>query len=195
MKAVQRTQILPYDQYEKLRPLLRPLFIAEKDRHRLAVGEHVTLLFENVQTVWYQVQEMLRSEQIASEEGIAHELDTYNELLPGPNELAATLLIEFTDTAQRDENLRKLAGLEDQIALVIGERRQKARVDLRQVSPERVSSVQFIRFSLGGLDAESFAALCAQGRIAVEVTHPAMTVRAAINGPLAAALALDLAQS
>jgi hypothetical protein len=85
MKAVHRGQILPYDQYEKLRPLLRPLFIAEKDRRRLSVGEHVTLLFENAQTVWYQVQEMLRSERITSEAGIAHELDTYNELLPGPN--------------------------------------------------------------------------------------------------------------
>jgi Protein of unknown function (DUF3501) len=195
MKAVQRTQIMPYDQYERLRPLLRPLFIAEKNRHRLAVGPHLTLLFENVQTVWYQIQEMLRSERIDSEEGIAHELDTYNELLPGPNELAATMLIEFADTSQRDENLRKLAGLENQIALVIGDRRQKARVDLRQVSPERVSSVQFIRFALGGLDAEGFTAMASQGRIAVEITHPAMTLRAPIEGDLAAALVQDLAQS
>jgi len=195
MKAVQRSQILPYDQYERLRPLLRPLFIAEKDRRRLAVGPNVTLLFENVQTVWYQVQEMLRSERIESEAGIAHELDTYNELLPGPNELAATMLIEFADPAQREENLRKLAGLENQVALVIGERRQKARVDLRQVSAERVSSVQFLRFSLGGLDAEGLMAMAGQGRIAVEISHPAMMVRAPISGSLAAALAQDLAQS
>jgi uncharacterized protein DUF3501 len=192
---VQRSQILPYEQYENLRPLLRPLFIAEKDRRRLAVGEHVTLLFENVQTVWYQVQEMVRSEQISSEEGIAHELDTYNELLPGPNELAATMLIEFTDAARRDENLRKLAGLEDRIYLVIGERRQKARVDLRQVSPERVSSVQFVRFPLGGIDAQEFAAPAAQGKIAVEIAHPAMQVRAPITGVLAGELAKDVAQS
>jgi Protein of unknown function (DUF3501) len=195
MKAVQRGQILPYDQYEKLRPLLRPLFIAEKDRRRLAVGEHVTLLFENAQTVCYQVQEILRSERISSEEGIAHELDTYNELLPGPNELTATLLIEFTDAAERDENLRQLAGLENQIHLLIGDRRHQARVDLRQVSPERVSSVQFVRFALGGIDAEGFAANAAQGRVAVEITHPAMTVRAPISGALAAALAQDLSQS
>jgi Protein of unknown function (DUF3501) len=195
MKAVQRSQILPYEQYEKLRPLLRPLFIAEKNRRRLAVGEHLTLIFENAQTVWYQVQEMLRTEHITAEEGIEHELDTYNELLPGPNELAATLLIEFTDTAQRDENLRKLVGLENHLFLVIGERRQKARVDLRQVSTDRVSSVQFLRFSLGGLDARGFTAKAAEGHIAVEVTHPHMTARAAVNGPLAAALAEDLAEN
>ena len=195
MKAVQRNQVLSYDQYEKLRPLLRPLFIAEKERRRLAVGEHVTLLFENAQTVWYQVQEMLRSERIESEEDIAHELDTYNELLPGPNEVAATLLIEFPDPAQRDENLRKLTGLEDQISLVIGDRRHQARVDMRQIASERVSSVQFVRFGLGEIDAETFAQGAAQGRIAVEITHPAMIVRGLISGPLAGALAQDLSQS
>lgn len=195
MKAVQRNQVLSYDQYEKLRPLLRPLFIAEKERRRLAVGEHLTLLFENAQTVWYQVQEMLRSERIESEEDIAHELDTYNELLPGPNEVAATLLIEFPDPAQRDENLRKLTGLEDQISLVIGDRRHQARVDMRQIASERVSSVQFVRFGLGEIDAETFAQGAAQGRIAVEITHPAMIVRGLISGPLAGALAQDLSQS
>ena len=195
MKAVQLGQILPYDQYEKLRPLLRALFIAEKDRRRLAVGEHVTLLFENAQTVWYQVQEILRTERISSEAAIAHELDAYNELLPGPNELAATLLIEFTDPAQREERLRQLAGLENQLYLLIGDRRQPARVDLRQVSPERVSAVQFVRFGLGGIDAGGFATQAAQGQIAVEITHPAMTVRAPISGALAAALAQDLSQS
>ena len=175
--------------------MLRPLFIAEKDRRRLSVGEHVTLLFENAQTVWYQVQEMLRSERITSEAGIAHELDTYNELLPGPNELAATMLIEFTDPAQRDENLRKLVGLENQLYLLIGDRRQKARVDLRQVSADRVSSVQFVRFTLGGIDADGFTAQAAEGRIVVEITHPEMTVRAPVSGALAAALADDVSQS
>ncbi len=195
MKAVQRSQILSLEQYDKLRPLLRPLFIAEKDRRRLAVGEHVTLLFENAQTVWYQVQEMLRSEHIAAEEGIAHELDTYNELLPGPNELAATMLIEFVDPAQRDENLRRLVGLESHINLVIGERRHKARVDLRQVSTERVSSVQFVRFGVGGIDAQEFAAKAEQGRVAVEITHPLMQVQGRIEGALARSLAEDLSQN
>ena len=195
MKPVQMAQILSYELYEKLRPLLRPLFIAEKDRRRLTIGEHVTLLFENAQTVWYQVQEMLRSERISSEEGIAHELDTYNELLPGPNELAATMMIQFTDAAQRDENLRKLAGLENQIYLRISDRRQKARVDLRQVSDERVSSVQFVRFALGGIDAEGFATKARQGQISVEIEHPAMTMSAPITDTLAAVLVEDLIQS
>ena len=193
MKAVHRAQILPFEQYEKLRALLRPLFIAEKSRRRLAIGEHLSLLFENAQTVWYQVQEMLRTERIATDEGIEHELDTYNELLPGPNELAATMLIEYADAAERDENLHKLIGLENHVSLLIGERRQKARFDLRQVSTERISSVHFVRFPLGGIDAPTFAAQAAEGRLVVEVTHPQMTVRTPITGVLAAALAEDLA--
>ncbi|MGO9057024.1 MAG: DUF3501 family protein [Candidatus Binataceae bacterium] len=195
MRAVQRSQILPYQQYEKLRSLLRPLFIAEKNRRRLAVGEHLTLLFENAQTVWYQVQEMLRTEQITSDEGIAHELDTYNELLPGPNELAATLLIQFPDAAQRDEKLRKLIGLENHVSLLIGERRHKGRFDLRQMDAERVSSVQFVRFPIGGIDARDFIAKAAEGGIMVEISHPEMPVRATISGTLAAFLAEDLVQN
>ena len=105
------------------------------------------------------------------------------------------MLIEFTQAAQRDENLRQLVGLENHISLLIGERRQKARFDLRQVSTQRVSSVQFLRFPLGGIDAQTFAARAAEGRIVVEITHPQMTVRTPISGVLAAALAEDLAQN
>ena len=195
MKAVQRGQIVPREQYEKVRPLLRPLFIAEKSRRRLAVGEHLTMLFENAQTVWYQVQEMLRSEGISDEAAIGHELDTYNELLPGPNELSATLLIEYPEPVQREANLRKLVGLEEHLWLVIGERREKARFDLRQVATDRVSSVHFLRFQLGGLDAKEFLIKAAQEQIAVELTHPHLCARAAIAGGLAAALAEDLAQT
>jgi hypothetical protein len=195
MRAVQRSQILPFEQYDKLRALLRPLFIAEKSLRRLPVGEHLTFLFENAQTVWYQVQEMLRTEQIASEEGIAHELDTYNELLPGPNELAATLLIEFTDAKERDERLRQLIGLENHVSLLIGERRHQCRFDVRQMDAERVSAVQFVRFPTGGIDAQDFIAKAAAGAIVVEVSHSEMPVRATISGALAASLAEDLAQN
>jgi hypothetical protein len=88
VQPVSIKEILPFQQYEILRPRLRPLFIAEKDRRRLAVGDHMTLLFENGQTVWYQVEEMLRAEKISDEAAIRHEIDTYNELLPKLGELA-----------------------------------------------------------------------------------------------------------
>lgn len=193
MNAVHRNELLSLEQYERLRPLLRPLFIAEKDRRRLELGEHLTLLFENTQTVWYQVQEILRSEKIAAEAEIGHELDTYNEILPGPNQLSATLLIQYGDPAQRDAQLRKLVGLENHLWFANGESRQQALFDLRQMAPERVSSVHFVKFPLGGLDAAEFARLGAQGRLAIESTHQELRIRGLLTGTLAQVLSSDLA--
>jgi hypothetical protein len=192
VKPVTLKEILPFEQYEILRPRLRPLFIAEKDRRRLTVCEHLTLLFENGQTVWYQVEEMLRTERISDEAGIRREIDTYNEILPHPGELAATMLIGFTDAKQRDQALRALVGLERHLWIRLGERREKARFDERQLSADRISAVQFTRFRLGGLDANEFLALAQAGKIGIEVDHPEIRGCASIEGALALTLAQDL---
>jgi len=192
VKPVTLQEILPLAHYERVRPRLRALFIAEKDRRRLAVGEHLTLLFENGQTVWYQVHEMLRAERMTDDEAIQHEIDTYNELLPRPGELVATLLIEYAQPAERDEALHRLIGLERHMWLMIGEKRQKADFDTRQMAPDQVSAVQFVRFPLAGVDAREFAELANAGRVAVEVDHPHLSARAPITGAIAAALAEDL---
>ena len=79
---------MPFAQWERVRTVLRPLFIHEKELRRLRAGEHLTFLFENAQSVWYQVEEMLRVERITAEDAIAHELGTYNELIPREDELS-----------------------------------------------------------------------------------------------------------
>jgi hypothetical protein len=192
MKPVTLKEIIPVEQYEVLRPRLRPLIIAEKERRRLAVGEHLTLLFENGQTVWYQVEEMVRSEGLSDEDAIRHEIDTYNELLPGPGQLTATMLIEYADEAQRDVALRELVGLERHLWIRIGDRREPARLDTRQIATDRISAVQFLRFPLGGLDQDEFLKFAGEGKIAVEVDHPQLKEKVLITGPLAKALAGDL---
>jgi len=194
VKPVTLKEIIPFDLYEILRPRLRHLFIAEKERHRLNVGDHLTLLFENGQTVWYQIEEMLRTERISAEAAIRHEIDTYNELLARPGELTATMLIQYPDASQRDVALRELLGLEHHVWIVLDQRRQAARFDSRQMSSERVSSVQFVRFPLGGLDAAEFLAMANAGKVAIEVDHPKLDARAEISGELAAALARDLSE-
>jgi hypothetical protein len=193
VKAVTLKEILPLEQYEILRPRLRPLFIAAKERRRLALGGHVTLLFENGQSVWYQVQEMIRTERLTAEDAIRHEIDTYNELLPRSGELAATMLIEYPEAQERDRNLRELVGLETHLWIRLGERREKARFDIRQIATDRVSAVQFVRFPLGGLDPAEFKALTDHGKVAIEVDHPKLAVTVDITGELAEALARDLA--
>ena len=192
MKPLTLKEILPVEQYEILRPRLRPLFIAEKNRRRLALGEHLTILFENAQTVWYQIAEMVRSERLTAEAAIRHEIDTYNELLPRPGELSATILIEYPDAAQRDAALRELLGFEDSVRICLDDRRKQARFDLRQMSPDRVSAVQFIRFPLGGLDAAEFRPLANAGKVAIEIDHSKLKARAEIRDPLAETLAQDL---
>ena len=78
MRPVRREEILDLATYERMREDVRRELIAAKVPRRVHVGPYVTLLFENRRTVWYQVQEMLRTERITDAAGIAHELETYN---------------------------------------------------------------------------------------------------------------------
>jgi hypothetical protein len=191
VKPITALEVLPVTVYDRVRPLLRPLCIAEKDRRRLAVGPHLTLLFENRQTVWYQIHEILRTERVFEDAAVNHEIENYNQLIPRPGELFATLLIEYADPAERDAALARLVGLERHLWIVLDGRRVGARFDERQMLPDQISAVQFIAFPLGA-DAEHFAELAAAGKVAIEVDHPHLSARATITGPLAAALADDL---
>ena len=191
MKPITPLEVLPMTTYDRVRPVLRPLCIAEKARRRLAVGPHLTLMFENRQTVWYQIQEILRTERIFEDAAINAEVETYNELIPRPGELFATLLIEYAEPAERDAELARLVGLERHLWMVLDGRRTGVRFDERQMSPDQISAVQFIAFPLS-VDAGRFAELAAAGKVAVEVDHPHLSLRTPIEGPLAAALADDL---
>jgi hypothetical protein len=193
VKRITADDILPVAVYARIRPVLRPLFIAEKDRRRLAVGDHLTLLFENTQTAWYQIQEMLLAERIVDDEGVNREIETYDELLPKPGELAATLLIEYADTAERDVQLARLIGLQRHLWMVVDGRRIPARFDERQMSADQISAVQFIAFPMGAAaDPQALSRLAAAGKIAVEVDHPHLNARGAISGSLVSALCDDL---
>jgi hypothetical protein len=191
VKPITPLEVLPVTTYDRVRPLLRPLCIAEKARRRLAVGPHLTLMFENRQTVWYQIQEILRTERIFEDAAINAEVETYNELLPRPGELFATLLIECAEPAERDVELAQLVGLERHLWMVLDGRRVASRFDQRQMSPDQISAVQFIAFPLGD-EAGRFGELAAAGKVAIEVDHPRLSLRVPIEGPLATALADDL---
>jgi Protein of unknown function (DUF3501) len=191
VKPITPLEVLPVTTYDRVRPLLRPLCIAEKARRCLAVGPHLTLMFENRQTIWYQIQEILRTERIFEDAAINAEVETYNELLPRPGELSATLLIEYAEPAERDAELARLVGLERHLWMVLDGSRIGARFDERQMSPDQISAVQFIAFPLGA-DAGRFAELAAAGKVAIEVDHPHLSVRTPIESPLATSLADDL---
>ena len=128
MKKISPDEILGLADYERVRNRLRPLFIHEKERRRLHVGSHLTFIFENAQTEWYQIEEMIRSEKMTDREAIQHEIDTYNELIPAVGELVATLLIEYAEAAERDAALARLAGLENHLWLKIGPKEDRGQI-------------------------------------------------------------------
>ncbi|MGA9725265.1 MAG: DUF3501 family protein [Candidatus Binatus sp.] len=192
MNAITFDEILALADYERVRDRLRPLFIHERERRRLHVGSHLTFIFENAQTAWYQIEEMIRTEKMTERDAIQHEIDTYNELIPAAGELAATLLIEYAEPRERDAALARLVGLERHLWLKIGAQKIVARFDERQMSDERISAVQFVRFSLEGIDAARVLELAGRGEVAVEADHPSLAARGEIGGLLAASLAEDL---
>lgn len=147
MRKVRREEILDNATYETYRPAFRQRVIQAKRLRRVHLGEEMTFLFENADTIRYQVQEMMRTEGIVSEPDILHELRTYNELLGDPGELGATLLIEIEDAADRDEKLKAWLALPQHLyARFEDGSRERPVVDERQVGTDRLSSVQYLRF-------------------------------------------------
>ena len=111
MKTVERSEILDYATYEERRAAIRDAAMQAKDERRVHVGRYLTFLFENRETIRYQIQEMMRAERMVREADIAHEIETYNELLGGGGELGCTLLIEIDDPAERAVKLGRWLGL------------------------------------------------------------------------------------
>jgi hypothetical protein len=151
MKAIRRDEIMDLSLYERARPELRPAVMEAKRRRRVHLGGQLTFLFENPATIRYQIQEMIRAERMVKEAEIQHELQTYGELLGGPGELAATLLVEIPDPEERDRRLREWLELPSRVYLVLdGGQRIRARFDARQVGSDRLSSVQYRKFDVKG---------------------------------------------
>jgi hypothetical protein len=175
-------------EYELERKTLRPRLMALKDRRRVRVGEHLTFLFENRDTVLYQVQEMMRIERIVEPQAIRHEVDTYNELIPAEGEISATLLIEYATPEERDVRLRELLGLENHVWLAVADLPPaRARFDSRQIATTRLSAVQYVKFAL---TADQRARWREGARLTVD--HPNYRAEAALTAHQLEELARDL---
>jgi len=150
MKAVARDEILDYETYEAQRDAIRAAAMRAKAERRVHVGPHLTFLFENHDTIRYQVLEMVRTERMVRDADIRHEVDTYNELLGTRGELGATLLIELDDPSLRADKLVRWLELPSHLYVLRGDgRKAYARFDARQVGETRVSSVQYLKFEVG----------------------------------------------
>jgi len=148
---ITRDSLMTLETYAKARPEFRKRVIEHKKLRTLALGEHVTLIFEDELTIRYQIQEMLRIEKIFEEEGILHELESYTPLVPDGSNFKATMMIEYDDPVERRKALSKLIGVEDRVWVQV-EGSPKvyaiADEDLERENDEKTSSVHFLRFEL-----------------------------------------------
>ena len=147
MKKVTRDEILFTEAYKREQKKIRESVFRVKEDRRIHLGPLFTFLFENRETIKYQIQEMVRVESLTKEDAIKHEIDTYNQLLPKEKELTATLLIEIDDPDHRRVKLKELLGLDKHISFRIDQDIAiQGDFDDKQFDTERLSSVQFIRF-------------------------------------------------
>lgn len=184
--------------YERSRDSYRARVIELKRRRRVAVGPIITLLFENRETIRFQVQEMARVEKMISDDQIQGELDVYNPLIPAPGELSATLFVELTSEAAMREWLVKLVGIERSVEIQMGERPVAVGSVVRSL-PEKAheealtreaitASVHYVRFVFTDDQVERFA----QGPVSVAVEHPEYTERTSLTDETRAELLSDL---
>ena len=190
---IERSSLLSLEAYARERSSFRARVIEHKKHRSVALGEHVTLLFEDELTVRYQVQEMLRIERIFEAEGIRGELEAYNPLIPDGRNWKATMLIEYPDEAERRRRLAELKGIEDRTWVEV---EGCARVlaiadeDLERENEEKTSAVHFVRFEL---DEAMCAALKKGAALSVGVDHPNYRAAVRVAPEVRASLAADLA--
>ncbi len=191
MRPVERADILSTPDFVAGRRRFEAEVLRGKAVRRLELGPLISIFFENRLSVWWQVQEMCRVERIVSEEAIAHELLTYNELLPGPTTLSATLMVEVDEPASRAAWLQRLVGLHQHVFLEIGgQPRVPVTFDAAQFEPTRISAVQFVRAELGQVGRLAFQDF--QNSVALVCDHPEYLVRTAFLPSVRGALVEDM---
>jgi len=194
MKKVERNELLGLAEYEQIRPQFLARIIGEKKTRRLFVCDEISAVFENHDTALFQIQEMVRTERITKEAAILHEVETYNDLVPGDAELSATMFVEIPDAATRERRLAELAGLEGKIALEVLGTKIAARNETRGVLPDRTTAVHYLKFPLG----EELAARLAErrnsgaGALFFLIEHPSLAVRKEVPAATVQSLIDDL---
>jgi hypothetical protein len=170
--------------YERERDEFRAQVVELKRRRRLSVGPLISLVFENAQTVRFQIQEMARAERLHTDEQIQTELDTYNSLIPEPGQLSATMFLELTTKAQLVEWLPKLVGIERSVVLVIGHQdpdrvrsQPEAEHEAALTREETTASVHYVHFEFSRPQIVRFAA----EPVALEIDHPAYQERCELS--------------
>lgn len=195
MKKIEISDLKNLHEYELIREDWRREVIAVKARRRVVVGPSMSFAFENRLTVLNQIQEMCRAERIVRPGAVQAEIDVYNELLPGPGELSATLFVEFPRLEDVQPALDAMIGLDDGkcVWLEIGGSRTYARFLEGQGRGDRIAAVQYVRFPVGGGEGMRDALRDPAVPVVLVVDHAGYRARAEVPPYTRHDLANDLA--
>ena len=184
--------LLTLEAYSKIRKSSKPEAIAHRRLRSVALGEHMTLLFEDEQTIRRQIQEMLYIEKIFDEAGIRGEIEAYAPLVPDGANWKATMLIEYPDPHERKRELARLIGVEDRMFVEVeGHPRVYAIADedLERENDEKTSAVHFVRFEFNDAQRQ---AIRAGAQVKLGCDHTNYPAHVAIEAATLASLAGDL---
>jgi len=155
---ITRADIMPIEEYAKIRKDRRTAMTEKKRNRRVSCGPDATFYFESFDTMWHQIHEMLYIEK-GGEAQIDDELSAYNTLVPKGRELVATLMFEIDDSERRHKFLSGLGGVEETVTIefdgetVTGVPEED--VD-RTTADGKASSVQFLHFPFTDEQAAKF---------------------------------------
>jgi hypothetical protein len=180
-------------EYERERADFRRRIIELKRTRRITLGPILTILFENTETMRWQVQEMARAERMLRDEQIAHEVETYNALIPDAGELSGTLFLELTSDEALREWLPKLVGIEFRIAFVLADGSRAAgrpseEDEERLTRDDTTAAVHYLRFRFTPEQVQAFN----EGPVRLVVDHPEYAHDTLLDDVQHAALAADL---
>ena len=193
MKLLEPSEILNLVEYEKVRDARRRRIVELKKARRVSVGRYLTFVFENRDTVWFQIQEMVRAERIVADAKIAEEVEVYNGLLPQPGTLSATLMLEIEQAAEIKPVLDKLLGIDTRgyVKMTVGSRVIVGNFEAGHSDEERgkLSAVHFVSFALPPEAPERFVT----SEVALVVEHPNERARTVLSDETKRSLLGDLA--
>jgi hypothetical protein len=193
MPRIAPGSLLSLEAYARERNSYRSRVIAHKKLRTVHAGDHVTLVFEDEQTIRYQVQEMLRIERIFEEDGIRGELEAYNPLIPDGGNWKATMLIEYPEADERRRRLSELKGIEDRTWVQVDGCERVwaiADEDLERENADKTSAVHFLRFEL---DENMRRALKQGAGLSAGVDHPNYRASVSVAPAVRYCLVNDLA--
>ena len=191
LTKIVRGDILGPKLYAPVREDFRKRVMDLKRHRRVSVGDRVTLVFENRDTLRFQIEEMARAESIVSDEGIQAEIDVYNSIMPDAGSLSATLFLEIPRDEDPKAALHRFIGIDEHVTLVIGPHRLRAAFEPGRQEADRISAVQYTRYALD--DAARAALRTAGTPVAIEIDHPSYRHRQALSEEMRASLAADYA--